>query len=631
MSACLVLTDSFTLSRSLSLNIEWSMITLQNRPFCGQPLYWSSEPYILNITLLNPFSVVGEVASTPQFEIDGIHFENGRTVSRSEIERNGAEYQLISMDFEYGERLWPWSGWLGIYIYAAPSTSKMHIKSLSGTISVDIRVIGSGRGDDESGRTSQWETHSVSIAYSLSIIPTPPRWRRVLWDQFHSLSYPLGYFPRDDLERDGDMLDWFGDHPQSNYHSFYDFLKDKGYFVEVLRTDYSCIDPAHYGTLIVVDPEDQFSADEVAKIQDDVLHHELSVVVLADWYHEGLMAESRFFDDNTRSVWDALTGGANVPALNDLLRPFGIQFGDLVVAGDLEIGGGHSTYFQTGNAIMESPLHSHVLMTHNLHRILSAKRGGKRDQNKVDAVPLTLYDVGHLDSATKGGRVAVWGDSTCLDANQLRSDCFWMMEMLLQFTAQNTFPRDLEAAMTTLTEHNRNTVLSEEYLSKMALPRIRESVRSQFDRLSRVQQLQQLQCPEMLSFTPRDRASGPLDDGVPQKEAKRARPTEPPLGRKEDAVIPEDGGVSSKGNGYKFVVEPHLYGHAAPLREGELGVFENVMFLYPFLVIAVLLGAMYCFCAPIRRLIPCGQCRLWTKYISQKTYRKIKGDRYYHV
>ena len=77
------------------------------------------------------------------------------------------------------------------------------------------------------------------------------------------------------------------------------------------------------------------------------------------------------------------------------------KVGDLVVAGDLEIGGGHSTYFQTGNAIMESPLYSRVLMTHTLHRIISGKRNGKRDRNKVDAIPLTLYDTNHMDTATK--------------------------------------------------------------------------------------------------------------------------------------------------------------------------------------------------------------------------------------
>jgi len=597
-------------------------------PFCRQPLYWSSEPYILNVTLLNPFSVVGEVESSPSFEISGIEFENGRSVSRAEIERNGDDYELISMEFKHSERLWPWSGWLGVYIYAQPQTAKMHIKSLSGTISLDIKVIGAGSSAGEGGRESQWETHSLSIEYSVSIIPTPDRRRRILWDQFHSMQYPMGYFPRDDLEHDSDMLDWFGDHPHSNYHRLYDFLKDKGYFVEVLRTDYSCIDPAHYGTLMVVDPEDQFDADEVAKIEHDVLHDALSVIVLADWYNERLMEESRFFDDNTRSVWDALTGGANVPALNDLLHPFGIAFGDLVVAGDLKVDGGHSLYFQTGNSIMRSPPHSRVLMTDSLHRIKSAKPKAKRDRTKVDSIPLTLFDVNHLDAATNGGRLAVFGDSRLDEAS------FWMIEMLLRFTANNELDRNLAAALTTLTEDNVDTVFGDDYLSTMSVPAVRESVRVQFDRLSRVHNLQQVECPEMLSFEARARSDSAESDRAARHRGYLVH-NGPKMGRQIGASGDVQG-ADSKAKGkhstkYKFVVEPHLYGHADPMEPGQLGMFEDVMFYYPVAVIAVLLAAIYCFCAPIRRLIPLRQCRLRTRLFSQRTYRKMKGDQYYHV
>lgn len=47
----------------------------------------------------------------------------------------------------------------------------------------------------------------------------------------------------------------------------------------------------------------------------------------------------RFFDDNTRSWWTPATGGANVPALNDLLAPYGLALGDAVVHGTTTIAG----------------------------------------------------------------------------------------------------------------------------------------------------------------------------------------------------------------------------------------------------------------------------------------------------
>lgn len=43
------------------------------------------------------------------------------------------------------------------------------------------------------------------------------------------------------------------------------------------------------------------------------------------------MLTMRFFDDNTRSWWTPVTGGSNVPALNDLLEPFGAAFGDTII------------------------------------------------------------------------------------------------------------------------------------------------------------------------------------------------------------------------------------------------------------------------------------------------------------
>ena len=50
------------------------------------------------------------------------------------------------------------------------------------------------------------------------------------------------------------------------------------------------------------------------------------------------MKSLRFYDENSESWWAPVTGGANVPALNELLGPFGIAFGDTVVRGELTVG-----------------------------------------------------------------------------------------------------------------------------------------------------------------------------------------------------------------------------------------------------------------------------------------------------
>lgn len=47
-------------------------------------------------------------------------------------------------------------------------------------------------------------------------------------------------------------------------------------------------------------PEDEFFAEEIAKIKDDILERELSVIVFADWYNTSVMRKIKFYDENTR-------------------------------------------------------------------------------------------------------------------------------------------------------------------------------------------------------------------------------------------------------------------------------------------------------------------------------------------
>jgi len=48
----------------------------------------------------------------------------------------------------------------------------------------------------------------VKLLVKVKVIPTPPRNKRLLWDQYHNLRYPPGYFPRDNLRMKNDPLDW---------------------------------------------------------------------------------------------------------------------------------------------------------------------------------------------------------------------------------------------------------------------------------------------------------------------------------------------------------------------------------------------------------------------------------------
>ena len=60
-------------------------------------------------------------------------------------------------------------------------------------------------------------TSEVKFYVKAKIIPTPVRQQRLLWDQFHNLRYPSGYFPRDDLKQKNEPLDWHADHIHTNF------------------------------------------------------------------------------------------------------------------------------------------------------------------------------------------------------------------------------------------------------------------------------------------------------------------------------------------------------------------------------------------------------------------------------
>ena len=87
-----------------------------------------------------------------------------------------------------------------------------------------VRVKGSGRG--ASGRASGKVTFKVlsppgkgetelrrsvvEVPLTFAVVPTPSREKRILWSQYHSVRYPPGYVPRDNLDVKSDILDWQG-------------------------------------------------------------------------------------------------------------------------------------------------------------------------------------------------------------------------------------------------------------------------------------------------------------------------------------------------------------------------------------------------------------------------------------
>lgn len=104
------------------------------------------------------------------------------------------------MSFSYSPTLWPWSGYLAVKIMVAEEASNFEGLA-EGLIRFQVESVSNSSLKSE-----------IKLYLKAKIIPTPPRKQRILWDQFHNLRYPSGYFPRDDLRMKNDPLDWNADH-----------------------------------------------------------------------------------------------------------------------------------------------------------------------------------------------------------------------------------------------------------------------------------------------------------------------------------------------------------------------------------------------------------------------------------
>lgn len=386
-------------------------------PYCTQPLFYGAMPIIINVTILNGMGVTGTIVGKPQWH--------------PYILQNG---QYLEVAVTHSDILWPWSGWLALTISVSSEAADWEGVA-QGDISLTVES--PNIDGDPDGKPLESE---IKLPLKVKIIPTPPRNKRILWDQYHNLRYPPGYFPRDNLHMKKDPLDWNGDHIHTNFKDMYEHLRNSGYYVEVLGSPYTCFDARQYGALLIVDPEEEYFPEEIKKLSKDFDLHGLSIIVFADWYNISVMKKVKFYDENTRQWWIPDTGGANLPALNDLLKPWNIAFGDKVYEGDFKFGSNHDMFYASGTSIVQFPEKDSVIIKRNLndqsHEMVSGETLKSKD------VPILGFYSPKDDSKNEiaKGRIAVYGDSNCLDSAHLQRDCFWMLEALLQFTSTGVVP-----------------------------------------------------------------------------------------------------------------------------------------------------------------------------------------------
>lgn len=199
---------------------------------------------------------------------------------------------------------------------------------------------------------------------------------------------------------------------------------------------------------MLVDSEEEFTPSEREKLRRDLTERGLSLLVFGEWYHVGVMKQMRFFDDNTHSYWTPPTGGANVPALNELLEPFGVAFDATVLAGNINAPGG-GFQVASGSSLLKFPKGGYVHRGMGLMDQAAGFRGGRRLEearglSDVTAEGHAMIGLLELQGATPG-RLFAYGDSSCLDSAHQTSNCFALLERALKWAAEGTSDPDLLA------------------------------------------------------------------------------------------------------------------------------------------------------------------------------------------
>ncbi|EQC29222.1 hypothetical protein SDRG_13095 [Saprolegnia diclina VS20] len=364
-------------------------------PHCRQAFYFDAIPIVFNVTVVHPTAAASSFASPPEW-LPGL---NGDLLT---ITTSGTEVVVR-----------PYTGAFGVFVSVA--------------FPVASPVVAEGR-----LRVTLTNAGSVDLLVRIPLQPTPPKHRRILWDQFRNLQYPSAYIPKDDV-LGIDPFDNHGDHMHTNFADLWLSLIEAGYAVEIATVDYTCLSLAAYGALLVVDPEEPWFEAEHVALRASLEHANTSLFLVGGWYNEAAMAALEQWDANTLSYWRPVVGGANVPGINALLAPFGIAFGTSVWSSLPRTDG---VGVVSSTSLVRFPVDGHVYYATLRNITDTTSRTSPLATHAWESVPI----LGHYQ-IPDGGRIVVMGDAACMDASSAQVlKCYDVVLELLRYATTMELP-----------------------------------------------------------------------------------------------------------------------------------------------------------------------------------------------
>ena len=448
-------------------------------PLSDTPLFHTSAPLCVNLTILNSVSAVGYLKSqnVTFFESDSSDVTLSslvKTGKSAALDTISASRLSVWFPFPENQIIWPWSGSFCVCFSSALDVERP--TTVAGLVEVAVTVFPD---------LDEPQTYPVVFPFMVRVVPRPPKTKRLLWDMHHQISYPPSFSPVDNLRVTNEPFDWHGDSPFINFRHAFNVLRRAGYSVEIWNNLNSAmgdtkhrdgLDLSLYGALLIIDPERNFSRSETNKIVRSIRNYGLGLLIVSEWFD--LMIQDQLWsraDSFSNSRWKPATGGSNVPALNSLLEPFGVELGGEVYHGELTFTP-NTTAIYVGSTGCIRRLPARSVACQSIGRM--ARVSGYEPFNKVydrwdknekedhhptllglvDTAQTQLLAVGSQKkrNSSMGGRIAVFTDSGCLDGsnNPAQSNgsaeyCFSLLLTLVAYVAdRNIAPHEAVGELT---------------------------------------------------------------------------------------------------------------------------------------------------------------------------------------
>ncbi|KAK8802097.1 hypothetical protein WA158_006492 [Blastocystis sp. Blastoise] len=371
-------------------------------PLSLQPLYLTSSPLCIYITIINSISISSFITHPPFLETLSL-------LSSIQITSHG------------DSTIYPYFGKILICISILSSLSNYN-GNIHGNIALTI--------------TSNNSPHNYSIPFSVLVIPTPPREKRFLWDYYHNYQDSTPFVASDSLSHNNGEGDIYGDHIYTNYLSIYRYLVENGYYIDILYSPLYTVSLNMYNAIWIVDIEEIIEEEERDILLHSIINEGFNIILFSEWDNHDYLNQLRHYDSYSHKNIQPFYTGNNIQTISSLFSLFNISFSNDIYQGEIIHNHIHIPIHASGSIILPSfsysPLnyypYTYIYKT-ELRNIIKRKR-----ENCI----LGLI----MKSCSSCGKIMIFTDSGIIDDSDSFSSLFLTIPRdFMEFIKHDSIPK----------------------------------------------------------------------------------------------------------------------------------------------------------------------------------------------